>query len=79
MKVMYFVSWYIHNKTTNEWNATIVDKYSKKSSAEKEWANQVSTYMDDEQFDAGVVLLTDSLGNVIESKMLIVDAPDVQG
>lgn len=79
MEIMYFVSWYIHNKTTNEWNATIVDKYSKKSSAEKEWASQVSTYMDDEQFDAGVVLLTDSLGNVIESKMLIVNTPDVQG
>lgn len=77
--IMYFVSWYIHNRTTNEWNAHIVDKYSRKSAAEKEWVNQVSTYMDSETFDAGVVLLTDSLGNIHENKMLIFEPePNVE-
>ena len=64
---MYFVSWYIHNKETNEWNATIVDKYAEFDAAKKEYHRQLSMYINDEQFDSVAVMLTDSLGNRIES------------
>ena len=64
METMYFVSWYIHNKTTGEWNATIVDKYDTESAARKSYHNQLSMYIDDPQFDSVAVMLTDSVGNV---------------
>ena len=67
--LMYFVSWYIHNKTDNEWNATVVDKYSSLSTAKKEYHRQLSMYIDSEDFDTGVVMLTDSIGNNIMSEM----------
>lgn len=67
METMYFVSWYIHNKKSNEWNASIVDKYSDISAAKKEYHRQLSMYINDEQFDSVAVMLTDSFGNRVAS------------
>lgn len=69
MEIMYFVSWYIHNKTEGEWNATVVDKYSSLSAAKKEYHRQLSMYIDDPQFDNVVVTLTDSLGNQVMAEL----------
>ena len=63
METMYFVSWYIHNKTGDAWNATIVDKYNDLSAAKKSYHEQLAMYINGEDFDSVVVLLTDSYGN----------------
>ena len=63
MKTMYFVSWYIHNKTEDAWNAVIVDKYDDISAAKKSYHEQLAMYINGEDFDNVVVLLTDSYGN----------------
>ena len=65
MKTMYFVSWYIHNKKTNEWNATIVDQYEDLSAAKKSYHEQLAMYINGEDFDSVTVLLTDSCNNKI--------------
>lgn len=65
MEVIYFVSWYIHNKTEDVWNATIVDQYNDLSAAKKSYHTQLSMYINDENFDSVAVLLTDSYGNRI--------------
>ena len=64
METMYFVSWYIHNKKTNEWNATIVDKYNDLSAAKKSYHEQLAMYINGDDFDSVSVLLTDSYGNL---------------
>ena len=63
METMYFVSWYIHNKTENAWNATIVDKYNDLSAAKKSYHEQLAMYINGDDFDNVSVLLTDSYGN----------------
>lgn len=68
MKTMYFVSWYIHNKKTNEWNATIVDKYDDLSAAKKSYHEQLAMYINGDDFDNVAVLLTDSYGNRINGE-----------
>ena len=74
--MVYFVSWYIHNKMSDEWNATIVDKYFDLSAAKKEYFRQLSMYINDEQFDSVAVMLTDSLGNRIESEFWLAPEPE---
>ena len=64
LDTMFFVSWYIHNKTTNEWNGTIVDRYTSLSAAKKVYHEQLSMYINDPQFDSVCVMLTNSLGGV---------------
>lgn len=64
----YFVSWYIHNKEKDEWNATIVDKFFDLAAAKKEYHRQLSMYINDEQFDSVAVMLSDSLGNRVQSE-----------
>ena len=68
MKTMYFVSWYIHNKTTGEWNATIIDKYDDLSVAKKSYHEQLAMYINGEDFDSVAVILTDSYGNNLMSE-----------
>lgn len=68
METMYFVSWYIHNKKNNEWNATIVDKYDDLSAAKKSYHEQLAMYINGDDFDSVVVLLTDSYGNRINGE-----------
>ena len=68
METMYFVSWYIHNKTNNTWSGVIVDQYSNLSAATKEYHRQLSMYIDDEQFDSVAVILTDSYGNRLKGE-----------
>ena len=65
MKTMYFVSWYIQNKKTNEWNATIVYQYEDLSAAKKSYHEQLAMYINGEDFDSVTVLLTDSCNNKI--------------
>ena len=65
---IYLVSWCIHNKNENAWNATIVDKYDDISAAKKAYHAQLSMYIDDPQFDSVAVTLTDSYGNKIMSE-----------
>ena len=74
--MVYFVSWYIHNKITDEWNATIVDKFFDYDSAKKEYHRQLSMYINDEQFDSVAVMLTDSLGNRKQSEFWQAPAPE---
>ena len=68
METMYFVSWYIHNKTDNVWNATIVDQYNDLSAAKKAYHTQLSMYINDDQFDSVAVILTDSIGHLLMSE-----------
>lgn len=68
MKTMYFVSWYIHNKTENTWNATIIDKYDDLSAAKKSYHEQLAMYINGADFDSVAVTLTDSYGNNIMSE-----------
>ena len=65
MKTMYFVSWYIHNKKEDVWNATIVDQYDDLSAAKKSYHEQLSMYINGEDFDSVAVILTDSYSNTI--------------
>lgn len=67
METMYFVLWFIHNSDTDNWEGTIVDKYSDVSAARKEYHRQLSMYIDEEQFDSVAVVLMDSYGNKIEN------------
>lgn len=76
MKTMYFVSWYIHNKASNEWNATIVDKYDDLSAAKKSYHEQLAMYINGEDFDSVAVLLTDSYGNRIMGEYWTNYAPE---
>lgn len=63
LDTVYFVSWYIHNKTEGAWNGTIVDKFDNLSAAKKSYHSQLSMYIDDPDFDSVAVILTDSFGN----------------
>ena len=71
VQTMFFVSWYIHNKKTNEWNGTIVDKFSDYSAAKKKYHEQLAMYIDGEDFDSVCVMLTNSLGGVEMSEVWI--------
>ena len=62
MGTMFFVSWYIHNKEENAWNATIVDQYDDLSAAKKAYHTQLSMYINDPKFDSVAVILTNSYG-----------------
>lgn len=62
METMFIVSWFIHNKDTNEWNASIVDKYDDLSAAKKAYHEQLAMYINDPQFDSVSVMLTNSYG-----------------
>ena len=64
MDTMFFVSWYIHNKNENAWNAVIVDQYSDLSAAKKAYHEQLAMYISDPQFDSVAVLLTNSMGGL---------------
>ena len=62
LETRFFVSWYIHNKEKNEWNATIVDQYGSLEAAKKAYHTQLGMYIDDPQFDSVAVILTNSYG-----------------
>lgn len=64
---VYFVTWYIHNQRTNEWNASVVDQFTSYSAALKEYYNQLSMYIDGAEFDVVNVFLTNSAGGIEES------------
>lgn len=64
METIFFVSWYIHNKTTNEWNGVIVDQYNDYSAAKKAYHSQLGMYINDDQFDCVTVILTDNYGSM---------------
>ena len=66
--MMYFVSWYIHNSAENVWNGMIVDQFSDLMAAKKEYHRQLAMYINEENFDRGSVMLTDSLGNRVMSE-----------
>ena len=68
METMYFVSWYIHNKSENRWDAYIVDQYDNLSTATKNFHAQASMYIDDPNYDSVAVILTDSYGNRIKNE-----------
>lgn len=68
LETIYLVSWCIHNKSENAWNATIVDQYTDISAAKKAYHGQLSMYIDDPSFDSVSVMLTDSYGNKIMSE-----------
>lgn len=68
LETIYLVSWCIHNKSENVWNATIVDQYTSISAAKKAYHGQLSMYIDDPNFDSVSVMLTDSYGNKIMSE-----------
>ena len=68
LDIIYLVSWCIHNKDENKWNATIVDQYTDLSAAKKSYHAQLSMYIDDPTFDSVAVMLTDSYGNKIMSE-----------
>ena len=77
--MVYFVSWYIHNKVEDEWNAVIVDQYADISAAKKSYHSQLSMYINDDKFDSVAVILTDSLGNTIQSECWIAPKPNAEG
>ena len=62
LETRFFVSWFIHNKKTDEWNATIVDQYETLAEAKKAYHTQLGMYIDDPQFDSVAVVLTNSYG-----------------
>lgn len=72
---IYLVHWCIHNKTENVWNATIVDQYNDISAAKKAYHQQLSMYINDENFDSVAVMLTDSYGNKIMSEWWAPETP----
>ena len=62
MKKVYFVTWYLHNKTNDGWAYKVEGKYTSKSAADKAFYTVLSTYTGGETYDVVIALLTDSEG-----------------
>lgn len=65
---VYFVSWYLHNKTNDGWAYKVENKYTTKDAAEKAYFSLLGTYVGGDTYDIVVCILSDSDGMTWEVK-----------
>lgn len=73
---MFFVSWYLHNKDNDGWAYKVENKYKDLDSAKKAYHTLLGNYVNSAVYDSVAVILTDSLGNTIQSECWIAPQPD---
>lgn len=61
--MVYFVSYFLHNKENDGWAYKVINKYTKLDTAKKAYHNELSNYIDSTVYDSVAVILTDSFGN----------------
>lgn len=76
---MYFVSWYLHNKDNDGWAYKVENKYADLDSAKKAYHTLLGNYVGSAVYDSVAVMLTDSLGNRIQSEFWIAPQPNEEG
>lgn len=76
MKEMYFVSWYLHNKENDGWAYKVENKYATIDAAKKAYHTLLGNYVGSATYDQVAVILTDSLGNTIQSECWIAPKPE---
>ena len=63
--LVYFVSYFLHNKVNDGWAYKVVNKYGTLDAAKKAYHTELSNYIGSDTYDSVAVTLTDSLGNKI--------------
>lgn len=71
MKEMYFVSWYLHNKENDGWAYKVENKYATIDAAKKAYHTLLGNYVGSSTYDQVAVILTDALGNTIQTECWI--------
>ena len=66
--VVYFVSYFLHNKVNDGWAYKVVNKYNDLGLAKKAYHGELNNYIGGETYDSVAVTLTDSFGNVLMSE-----------
>ena len=66
--VVYFVSWYIHNKVNDGWAYKVENKYATKDLAEKAFYTLAGNYIGGDTYDVVILILNDSNGMIWEKK-----------
>ena len=67
-KTVYFVNYYLHNKTNYGWAYKVVNKYTNPDTAEKAYYAELENYVGSDTYDIAIVSLTDSFDNKIMSR-----------
>ena len=68
MDKVYFVSWYLHNKTNGGWAYKVENKYPTKDLAEKAFFTLGGNYIGGDTYDNVTIILNDSDGIIWERK-----------
>lgn len=74
--IVYFVTYYLHNKDNDGWAYKVVNKYNDLQAAKKAYHTELSNYIGTEIYDVVTVSLTDSIGNVIAGETDIKPDPE---
>ena len=73
---MYFVSWYLHNKDNDGWAYKVENKYASLDAAKKAYHTLLGNYVGSSVYDSVAVMLTDALGNRIQSEFWMAPQPE---
>lgn len=65
---VYFVSSYLHVVSNDGWSFKVENKYTDLSAAKKAFHALLGNYIDNEAYDSVCVMLTDSMGNPIQTE-----------
>lgn len=76
MKEMYFVSWFLHNAKNDGWAYKVENKYQTIDAAKKAFHTLLGNYVGSDTYDSVAVILTDSLGNTIQSEFWLAPEPE---
>ena len=71
-----FVSWYLHNKDNDGWAYKVENKYLDLDTAKKAYHTLLGNYVGSSVYDSVAVMLTDSLGNRIQSEFWLAPEPE---
>lgn len=65
MGMVYFVTYFLHNKDNDGWAYKVVNKYNDLQAAKKQYHTELANYIGTAVYDSVCVTLTDSAGNTI--------------
>ena len=74
--MIYFVSWYLHNKDNDGWAYKVENKYTTFDAAKKAYHTLLGNYVGSSVYDSVAVILTDSHGNRIMSEFWEAPQPE---
>jgi hypothetical protein len=78
VSVVYFVTWFLHNKDNGGWAYKVENKYTTKDAAEKAFHTLLGNDLGGNPYDVVMVLLTDSLGNVWKNERYPEPVPEIE-